>query len=190
MELSKAQKEIIKDIADKKVKDLNSFYLKYLENLKEEGIGYDILGYTPDKPILPKFCSVGNTVGIILEDLEMKFVIDYISLWKKLEKIGLIVTSETNISPYVKKKLCFIPLLPEEKRTNGKYNNDAFNLITEYLNKVIISSEALNVFVKKGYMTSEERNINFKRKATWISIIIALIGIISTIFSIIYNSNK
>lgn len=191
MAFSNAQKEIIKDIADKNVKDLITFYTKHFDKLKEESIATDITGWSSDKPKLPDYCSMANTIGIVLEDEEMEKVIGFISLWKGLEKDGLIYSYEKAIDPFLNKHLCFIPLYPINQRTIGKYNNDAFNLTKDFLNKVIVCTEDLNIFVKKGFKNVEERKEKWTRIIAMSALVISFLGIMSNVaMQIVFNSKE
>lgn len=151
MIISKIQKEIINDIAEYKVKDLNSFYYKYFLKVQKENIASDIIGFTSDKLDLPSYCSIANTTGIIFDDSQNQLVIDFIEVWKKLEAAGMIYTAENNISPFLQRYACLIPMFTTDKREAGKFNNITFYLTKDYMNKVITVKEELKVFVTNGF---------------------------------------
>lgn len=163
MEFSKTQKKIIKNISDKKVIDLNSFYTVFIKNIQEENIASDIIGLTSEKPDFPDFCSIANTTGIVLDDSQTEMVVEFIDVWKKLESAGLIYTYENKISPFLQKHVCFIPVSNQENKFVGKFNNPAFHLTKDFMNKVIVIKEDLKVFITKRYKVVENSAGNNKR---------------------------
>jgi hypothetical protein len=190
MDYSKSQKEIIQDIANRKIKDLNSFYKNYFIKVKVEKIGEDILQSKSNIPELPSNLNIGNTRGVIYEESMIEKVSDFINLWRELEKYGLISSVEFPISPNHTKDYFCIPLYPKEKRYIGKYNIDVFNLIKEYLNKVIITNFKLNNFVKNSYKTIDEKKERLTRFIAIIALIISFISVIANVFLQIYLSGK
>lgn len=186
MEFSETQKEIIKAIANKKVKDLNTFYSLYFNNYNTDKIGGEITKSinTFDSPNFPSFCNAMNTLGIILDEKQITKIIDFLTVWKELEKIGLIYSYDFYEKNEGKKYKYYIPLYPEQDRTlTGKFNHNAFGLIKDYLTKAIIPTEELKKFTK-NYKTFEE--IKFVRSLRWTKSL-AIIAIAGVLFSAYFN---
>ena len=192
MEFSKTQQKIIQDIVDKKVKDLNTFYSTFFTDLNKLRIAADITGYIKDlsKPDFPSNYSIANTQGIILDDAQVEIIIDFIEVWKKLGKVGLIYSNETNVSPYLNKYTYLIPLYPSEKIE--KFNNELYNYIKDFLNKTIIITEELKVFVENNFRTYEEKKFDYSHRWTKIiGIAIILSMLITAMFNFLtYNLQK
>lgn len=191
MEFSKTQKEIIKAIVDKKVKDLNSFYSHYFKDLQTQIIGDDIRGSRTSIgcPELPTFCTPLYAEGIILYENQIIKILDFVIVWKELEKIRLIYSYDFYEINEESEYKYYIPLYPDSERIlKGKFNHAGYGLIKDYLAKAIISTDGLKKFTKE-YKTFEE--IKFIRSLNWTKFlaIIAIAGVfLSAYFS--YQSNK
>lgn len=186
MNFSKTQKDIIKNIAYKKVNNLNSFYSFYFDNYETEKVGLEITGYSNSLsvPKFPGFCTLINTIGINLNEEQISKLLDFLTVWKELERMGLIYSFDFYEKNEEKEEKYHIPLYPEKERfLKGKFNHYAFGLVCDYLTKAIIPTEELRTFTRK-YKTFEE--IKFIRSLNWTKVL-ALVSMIGVFTASYFN---
>jgi len=147
MIISELQMKILFDINEKKVRDLKSFYSVYIPNPILDNLSADIIGFTNDQPDLPKFCSIANSIGIVLSEEQQELVCSFIDLWEKCNEDSYIRTVENKISPYSSDYACFIPVNTQDKRSKGKFNNPAFHMSKTFLDKEIVVKDDLNNYL-------------------------------------------
>ncbi len=203
MVFTELQQKIIKDIADNKVKDLNSFYAEYFVEVKKEKLSNDFTGSGLDIMYLPKvhFKTGISTTGIILDDSEISMIREFVLLWKILESNNLVYTYEAKDVRFPEQDKYLLPLYPENKRefninNINKYNFEAWHLIEDYILKVILSTEDLKVFIKNAYITQAElysrEESRDRRQSNRNTIIVAILSIVlsSLINYLIYKNER
>jgi hypothetical protein len=176
MYLSDFDKEIIQAILNKKCITVDSFLLQYGDLEKKSNNNVHHMGnYYEFQP--------GTIIYVPRDPLSaLAKLRQFLSLWDKLEKLGLIYTTSTP-----PKGLRLFPVFTADLQPN----QDFLSSIHKFHEKEIVAFYELQEFISRGYLTEDEyyrREENSDRKkAQYLTIAIAVISILATIITTIFQ---
>jgi len=175
MKLSDFQKTVVNSILSGKCTEIVSFLNEYGELTQEISQGnYSIASHS---------FSNGSTV-YVPKDRELTFtrLKEYVSLWDRLQVMGLIYT----VSLDLKGKSLF-PLF----RSATSPDTAMLSIIYEHLKKEIFTLPELSAFAARGFLTTEEYFLQEenrdRKKAQRLTLIIAVISIAATFLSALFQ---
>jgi hypothetical protein len=176
MRLTNFQKTVVNSILVGQCSNIESFLNEYGELTQEKAKGNSFLGdhisFDKDSIIyVPKN-----------RDLTLTRIKEFVSLWDRLQVIGLIYTVSLN---YERRRL--FPLFMDTVSPDSTM----LSIIHEQINKDIVPLPELKDFVARGFLTTEEyflqeENRDRKNAQRWTKII-ALISILATLFSALFQ---
>ena len=173
MTLSDFQKTLVDEISAGKCSDIDSFLLDYCD--LTEGINPGNFYY--DDTSFPHGCKIYVPKDDSLALLRLK---QFVSLWDKLERMGLIYSS--SIPP---QRWTLLPVYTSTLEPN----RSILSIAKDFKKKEIITFPEISEFASRGYLTSEEyflREENRDRKrAQRLTLIIAFVSIAATLFGVI-----
>jgi hypothetical protein len=175
MKLSDFQKKIINSILDGKCTRIDSFLNEYGELTKEKTKGNSYVGHTS----FSKDTIVNVPKNRVLTYTRLK---EYVSLWDRLQNMGLIYTISLDLQHQE-----IFPLFT----TNLDPDTAMLSIIREHNQKEIIPLPDLPDFVVRGYMTTEEYFLHEenhdRKKAQRLTVIIAIISIVAALLSSLFQ---
>jgi hypothetical protein len=179
MNFTQFQKDLIKDILNKDIADIESFVKKHVKH------STDITGFNYS---VPSGAVIGDKeTGLIVEAGQYDKFVEFKIVWDFLLQNGYIYNIE-NENP----KNNLLSLLVKTK--NGNSVGKEERLMMGYIPCKIYSLPILSDFVKNEFRTQNEQNIEReikdRKRAQNITIGIAVISIIASILSVIFNSKQ